>query len=75
MLYYRCKCGNSTAFGSMPPNPCDGCSKCNTTLALHPDYHRVPEPHKPVTRYDNVTGKSYQVCLTCMKKLPDESDS
>ena len=45
MLFYRCKCGKSRAFGSMPPNRCDSCSSCGSDLALGPDRHRDPESH------------------------------
>lgn len=45
MLYYRCKCGKSKAWGSMPPFPCSGCSTCGTTMEVHPDYHTTPKPH------------------------------
>lgn len=37
MVYYRCKCGNREAFGSMPPPPCEECPLCLTTLETHPD--------------------------------------
>ena len=51
MMFYRCKCGESTAYGSMPPYPCDSCSKCGSDLALHPDHHQEPKPHdmRPTT--------------------------
>jgi len=45
MIYYRCKCGKQEAWGSMPPNQCDGCSECGTTLDTHPELHRTPTPH------------------------------
>ncbi len=45
MLHYRCRCGKSTAFGSMSPYPCQGCPECGTTLDGHPDHHRAPVPH------------------------------
>lgn len=45
MMYYRCKCGFSTAWGSMPPYQCDRCPKCGSDLASHPDHHREPKPH------------------------------
>lgn len=45
MQYYRCKCGNREAYGSMPPYACDKCEKCGSDLSLHPDYHQEPKPH------------------------------
>jgi hypothetical protein len=68
MQYYRCKCGEAQAWGSMSPAPCRGCSKCNTTLETHPDYHRTPEPHQFVTEYDANTGKPYRRCERCLKR-------
>lgn len=44
-MYYRCKCGNSTAFGSMPPDQCAWCEKCQSSLALHPEGHRDRVEH------------------------------
>lgn len=45
MQYYRCKCGNCEAWGSMPPYRCSQCKECNSDLAMHPDYHQEPVPH------------------------------
>lgn len=45
MQYYRCKCGEHEAWGSMPPARCSQCKKCNSDLSLHPDYHNEPVPH------------------------------
>jgi len=50
MLYYRCKCGNSTAWGSMPPDRCATCDDCGSDLALGPDGHRDPTPHEFIAR-------------------------
>ena len=44
MQYYRCKCGNAQAWGSMPPERCSGCKKCKTTLSKHPDFHQSYDP-------------------------------
>lgn len=46
MQFYRCKCGEASSHGSMPPPPCRGCKKCGTTLATHPENHSKPEPHQ-----------------------------
>jgi hypothetical protein len=45
MQFYRCKCGEQTAFGSMSPCRCSGCNECGTTLEIHPSLHRTPDPH------------------------------
>ena len=68
MQYYRCKCGKSKAWGSYGPRPCEGCPDCNTTLTQHPDYHKTPEPHEWVIRYNEVTGEPYEVCINCMRE-------
>ena len=46
MRYYRCKCGDCTAFGSMSPYPCSKCNKCGSDLASSPDGHSNPLPHE-----------------------------
>lgn len=68
MQAYRCKCGEAKYWGSFPPSPCQGCYKCNTTLAQHPDYHQAPEPHQWVTRYKQNTGEPYEICKDCMMR-------
>lgn len=46
MRHYRCKCGNRTAFGSMPPSRCASCPDCGSDLAEAPDLHREPLQHE-----------------------------
>jgi len=46
MRFYRCKCGESEAYGSMPPYRCSKCSKCGSDLAESPESHREPVPHE-----------------------------
>ena len=65
MQNWRCKCGESTAFGSMWPQDCEGCNQCNTTYAQHPDHHKIREPHEWKIRYNENTGKPYQMCNKC----------
>jgi hypothetical protein len=45
MMNYRCKCGKSTAVGSMNGPRCEGCDECGTTLEVHPSLWRSPEVH------------------------------
>lgn len=45
MQYYRCKCGASEAWGSMPPYACSKCSKCGSDLAQAPGLHGEPKDH------------------------------
>ena len=65
MQHYRCKCGESYSFGSMSPMDCQGCDICNTTYAQHPDHHKERKPHTMVTKYNQDTGKPYQICSMC----------
>lgn len=69
MQYYRCKCGSVTAWTSMGVAPCTSCKKCGSDLAQGPEGHaESPAPHEYVTRYDQTTGKPYEVCSVCMGK-------
>lgn len=72
MQHYRCKCGESTAFGSMSPMDCEGCDKCNTTYAQHPDYHETPKAHDWIIKYNENTGKPYEICGKCNKRKENE---
>ena len=44
-MFYRCRCGRSQSWGSMPPARCAWCIDCQSTLASHPDAHGEREPH------------------------------
>lgn len=63
MQYWRCKCGDTECWGSMPPAPCAYCDKCQSTLAQHPDYHEAPRPH--VFRCQD--GR--WVCINCLEEV------
>lgn len=45
MRYFRCKCGKTTASGSMEPPRCATCEDCGSDLASAPSLHRDPVPH------------------------------
>lgn len=70
MKYYRCKCGKSEAWGSMPPWSCSYCPKCGSNLALGPDGHREPEPHKWTTEAVETDAGPQPLtrCFWCGKK-------
>ena len=51
MQYYRCKCGDRTAYGSMPPPACARCLGCQSNLATSPHTHAEPEPHSYITEH------------------------
>lgn len=46
MRYYKCKCGERTAWSSMGVYSCERCSKCGSNLAEGPTSHRDPSPHQ-----------------------------
>lgn len=46
MQFYRCKCGASRSWGSMPPPLCARCGACGSDLAPGPSLHREPKPHE-----------------------------
>ncbi len=71
MRYYRCKCGKQTGWASMPFPPCSGCKDCNTTMAEGPEFHEIPSPHEYIIRFDQYTGKPYEVCEMCWKRKED----
>lgn len=64
MLSYRCKCGESRAYGSMPPEPCHECPICHTTLETHPDLHRRALDHDWHTAYVQ-TDEGMKPVTTC----------
>lgn len=47
------------------PCDCQGCKKCNTTYAGHPDNHKELQPHTWKTMYNQNTGKPYKRCDKC----------
>jgi len=66
MKTFRCKCGESIIYSSMGTgHNCEGCTKCNTTYADHPDHHLPLEPHDWITKYNQNTGKPYKVYNKC----------
>lgn len=74
MQHYSCKCGESTSFGSMAPNPCAKCEKCGTSYGWLEGRQEPPEP-KPhdwqMEMVDTDDGeKSLTRCSWCfVKKL------
>lgn len=67
MIYWRCRCGKSEYWESgMPPQACQGCSECGTTLATHPDRHQDVIPHDWEPRYNPRTGApDKRLCRRC----------
>lgn len=72
MRTLRCKCGDRTAWTTDGFQDCQGCPKCNTTYAGHPDGHKELQPHTWGTMYNENTGKPYKRCTKCYE-IDDES--
>lgn len=68
MQYYKCKCGDKTSYGSIGPAPCEGCEKCGTNLAFHPEYLGKPVPHEWRKKFNEDTGEPYMICKNCFKR-------
>jgi hypothetical protein len=65
MRTLRCKCGERTAWTTDNFQDCQGCPKCNTTYAGHPDGHKELQPHIWGIKYNENTGKPYMRCTKC----------
>ena len=49
---------------------CEGCPKCETALATHPDDHRPIADHVPVAEFDRSTGERLvDRCGICDRQL------
>ena len=69
MNFWRCKCGEVTSWESgCPPQPCEACDKCGSTLAMSPESHVEPVSHEWITKYDQNTGKPFEICGRCMRR-------
>lgn len=65
MRTLRCKCGEAIAWTTDNFQDCQGCEKCQTTYAGHPDNHRPLQPHTWKIMYNENTGKPYKRCEKC----------
>jgi len=64
MKHMTCECGESEYFdGGISPARCEGCMECDTNF-----YKEPLAPHVWGKRYDEKTGKPYQICKECRKK-------
>lgn len=73
MIYHRCKCGKSEAWESgMPPQPCDVCEACGSTLAWSALSHQEPIPHEWVEEWDIHRGEPRKIrrCQRCHRQEP-----
>jgi hypothetical protein len=66
--YYRCRCGNMEAWGSMPP-VCEICPDCKSTLAIPGEQSLPGVPHRFVTRWVRTCESSQHlsVCIHCSR--------
>jgi len=72
MRYYRCKCGNETAWSSMGVAACQACAECHSTLAESPNSHAQPEPHDWTEHWKEGPASSEpqkeRICRRCMAR-------
>lgn len=68
MQTLRCLCGALWSWTSFGPTPCSVCPWCGTSPSGSPNHEIKPAPHRYVTKYDQDTGKPYEICLDCMGK-------
>jgi hypothetical protein len=54
----------------MGVSPCSRCDKCGSDFAQGPNEHEEPALHEYVTKYDQNTGKPYEICRRCMEHKP-----
>lgn len=73
MIFYRCKCGKSTAHSSMGVSACDTCDKCGSTLATGPNSHQEPKPHD--IRAEIRDGKVKCFCAVCLRDVGTLADA
>jgi len=63
------------------PRDCQGCEKCATTFAGHPDNHKPLQPHEWIVDFNQSTGKPYKRCGNCYQideetfKLSNQKDT
>jgi hypothetical protein len=74
MIYWRCKCGKAESWESgMPPQDCQGCDKCGTTLATGPSGHKDRIPHDWKPQFNSDTGAPDRpICRRCYARGPKE---
>lgn len=79
MRFYRCKCGNAQAWGSMPPAACAKCSQCGSDYAESPGAHRTPLEHEFIVgQVETDNGPApLSVCKYChrTRKEIDEQET
>lgn len=63
MRQWSCICGKLFCFGSDGPAECEACTHCGSNA-----YKNKPTPHMFVTRYNERTGKPYEICSVCRQK-------
>lgn len=67
MLTYRCRCGDWTSIGSMPPPLCARCMKCGSGIQLAGIIASDLAPHDYEAKFDPDTGAQFEKCRTCWR--------
>lgn len=81
MRYLKCKCGNAQSWSSgYNYADCDGCKKCNTTLASGPDGHKPLAEHEFVAYpikadQEGVTETRCKNCHKTKRNIEKENKS
>jgi hypothetical protein len=73
MIFYRCKCGQASAWSSMGVAACDVCPACGSTLGAGPHSHPEPVAHdfRP-TPLDGADGLALLTALRTLIELLDQ---
>lgn len=78
MKFYRCKCGSYTSHSSIGVDPCARCPQCSSDLALGPEGHAEPKPHRmrsmtvtAETDAGTITSGTLTTCAWCGKTLAE----
>ncbi|CAN5579290.1 hypothetical protein BH10PSE14_BH10PSE14_06960 [soil metagenome] len=76
MRYLKCECGECERWDTGETvHECQGCSKCGTTFATHPEGHKPLGEHDWVPRFDPATGQpDKRMCQRCyaIERAPKE---
>lgn len=67
MIYWRCRCGKTEYWESgMPPQRCQSCADCGSTLATRSADHKTPIAHDWEARFNPRTeARDRRTCRRC----------
>lgn len=74
MQYAQCRCGAVVRWDTGDAiHDCQGCERCQTTLARNPDGHKELQPHTPKPQYDRDDGRlSHYICTVCCARCDEQ---